>query len=177
MHPFKVPAREDVSENNQVIFDDFKKLVGFVPNLLAMFAHSETALTDYLAFQNRKSTLTKKEKEAINLIVSQVNACKYCLAGHTATARNAGFNDEEILQIRKADVQFNLKLHALVQFAKETTIHHGKPSTIVVNRFFEAGYTDANLVDAIITMAGKIISNYLHNITQIPLDWPAVPEV
>ncbi|OQP67412.1 alkylhydroperoxidase [Niastella vici] len=177
MHIFKVPAREEVSEDNQHLFDNFKKMMGFVPNLLAMFAHSDTALADVLALSNRTSTLTKKEKEAINLIVSQVNGCKYCLAGHTVVARYAGFTDDEILQIRKAEVQFDKKLDVLVQFVKETTIQRGKPSTDVLNRFFEAGYTDGNLVDAIIAIAGKIITNYLHNITQIPVDWPAVPEI
>jgi uncharacterized peroxidase-related enzyme len=177
MHTFKVPAHEDVSKNNQLIFDDFKKMFGFVPNLLAMFAYSDTALTDYLTFQNRAGTLSKKEKETINLVVSQVNGCRYCLAGHTVTARNAGFNDEEIIQIRKADIRFDKKLHALVQFAKETALHHGKPSPAVLNQFFDAGYSNATLVDAIITIAGKIISNYLHNITQIPVDWPAAPEI
>jgi uncharacterized peroxidase-related enzyme len=177
MHLFKVPAHNEVSENNQLIFDNLKKMFGFVPNLLAMFAHSEAGLADFLALQNRTSSLTKKEKETINLIVSQVNGCKYCLAAHTVAARHVGFNDEEIIQIRKADVQFDEKLQALVEFAKETTLHYGKPSLPVLNRLYEAGYTDANLVDAIIAIAGKIISNYLHNITQIPVDWPSVPAI
>jgi len=70
MATFNVPTREQVSENNQAIFDQLKKGVGFVPNLYATYAYNDTALGDYLALQNRKSTLKAKEREVINLVVS-----------------------------------------------------------------------------------------------------------
>ena len=44
MSTFNVPKREEVSANNQAIFDQLEKGLGFVPNLYAAFAHSETAL-------------------------------------------------------------------------------------------------------------------------------------
>jgi len=67
MSKFQVPTRDEVSENNQAIFDNLQKGLGFVPNLYAYYAKSETALADYLALQNRKSTLKAKEREVINL--------------------------------------------------------------------------------------------------------------
>jgi len=48
MATFNVPSREEVSELNQGIFDNLKQAVGFVPNLYATMAHSETALGNYL---------------------------------------------------------------------------------------------------------------------------------
>ena len=45
------------------------------------------------------------------------------------------------------------------------------------DEFFEAGYTKANFVDVMIVIGDKITSNYLHNITQIPVDWPEVPKI
>ena len=62
MERFQVPSREEVSINNQAIFDNLKKAVGFVPNLYAYYAKNETALGDYLTLQNRKTTLKAKEK-------------------------------------------------------------------------------------------------------------------
>lgn len=35
--------------------------MGFVPNLYATYAYNDTALSDYLNFQNRESTLKAKE--------------------------------------------------------------------------------------------------------------------
>ena len=174
---FEVPARSQVSESNQAIFDHMEKAFGMVPNLYATFALNETALGDHLALQNRKSTLSAKEREIINLVVSQVNECKYCTAAHTAVARMNGFTDEQVLEIRRAQITFNSKYAALARFVKETTINKGRPSEVAYDEFFEAGYTKANFVDVMIVIGDKITSNYLHNITQIPVDWPAVPKI
>jgi uncharacterized peroxidase-related enzyme len=174
---FAVPTREQVSTNNQAIFDHMKSAFGVVPNLYATFALNETALGDYLALQNRKSTLSAKEREIINLVVSQVNDCKYCVPAHTMLAKMNGFTDEQILEIRRAQISFNDKYAALAKFVKETTVNRGRPSENSYDNFFEAGYSKANLVDVMMIIGDKIISNYLHNITQIPVDWPPVPNL
>lgn len=174
---FVVPTRNDVSPANQAIFDHMQSAFGKVPNLYATFALNETALADYLALQNRKSTLTGKEREVINLVVSQVNECRYCVPAHTAIAKMHQFSDEQILAIRCADIVFDQKLDALVKFVKETAVNRGRPSEKSLEAFFEVGYNTANLIDVMMVIGDKIISNYLHNITQIPVDWPAVPQI
>jgi uncharacterized peroxidase-related enzyme len=173
MTQFTVPTRSEVSENNQAIFDNLQKALGFVPNLYATFALNDTALGDYLTLQNRKSTLRAKEREVINLVVSQVNECAYCLAAHTALGKMNGFSDDQILEIRSGEVGFDAKLDALAQFVQDITIHRGKPSAESTERLFAAGYTQANLIDILIVIGDKIISNFLHGVTQIPVDFPA----
>lgn len=175
MKTFQVPTRDQVSPNNQAIFDNLQKGLGFVPNLYATFAYSETALGDYVAFQNRKSTLRGKEREIINLVVSQVNECLYCLSAHTALGKMNGFTDEQILEIRSGSVSFDAKFDALAKFVKEITINRGKPSAQVTENLYSAGYNDANLVDILIVIGDKIVSNFLHGTTQIPIDFPVAP--
>lgn len=174
---FTVPKREDVSPANRAIFDHMQNAFGKVPNIYAMFTHSETALADYLALQNRKSTLSAKEREIINLVVSQINGCKYCSAAHTAVGKMYGFTDNEIVEIRKAEVLFDAKYAALATFVKETAANKGRPSVEAYNSFFAAGYTKANFVDVLIIIGDKIISNYLHNITEVTVDWPEIPQI
>lgn len=174
---FSVPTRDQVSTANQAIFDHMKKTFGTVPNLFATFALNETALADYLALQNRKTTLSLKEREIINLVVSQVNDCKYCVLAHTAIAKMLGFTDDEIMQIRRAQISFDDKYHALAKFVKETAINKGRTSENTTNALFAAGYDKANLIDMMMTIGDKIISNYLHNLAQIPVDFPEVPEI
>jgi len=174
---FAVPTRNEVTANNQGIFDNLQKGLGFVPNLYAYFGKNETALADYLAFQNRKSTLRMKEREAINLIVSQINGCRYCQSAHTALGKMAGFTDEQIIEIRKGSASFDAKLDALVHFAGAVTENKGKVAESVKEVFFAAGYTEANLIDAIIVIGDKIISNYIHNLTQLPIDFPVAVEL
>jgi uncharacterized peroxidase-related enzyme len=177
MATFSVPTRADVSANNQAIFDNLKKGLGFVPNLYAYFGKNETALGDYLTFQNRKSTLKAKEREIINLVVSQVNDCRYCQSAHTALGKMNGFTDDQILEIRGGEASFDAKFDALAKFTQETTINRGKPSAESVNALFAAGYNEANLIDIVYVIGDKIISNYIHGITQLPIDFPVAPEL
>tara|TARA_R110001592_G_scaffold323443_1_gene602707 strand:+ start:1577 stop:2125 length:549 start_codon:yes stop_codon:yes gene_type:complete len=172
---FSIPKRSEVSEDNQVIFDNLKKNIGFVPNLYAYYAKSNTALSDYLNLQNRKSTLKAKEREVINLVVSQFNDCKYCLAAHTAIGKMNGFNDSEILSIRGGSAPFDAKLNALAQFVHSTVQNHGRATQKAKDEFFAVGYDEENLIDVVMVIGDKIISNYIHNITDFAVDFPLAP--
>ena len=175
MNPFTVPTRDEVSPDNQAIFDNLKKMLTFVPNLYATFAHSPTALGTYLALQNAKSSLNAKQREVINLVVSQVNACEYCLAAHTAVGKMVGFTEAQILEIRGGRAAFDPKLDALARYVREVTEKRGHVAAASTEAFFEAGWTQGNLVDVMMAIGDKIISNYLHGATQVPVDFPAAP--
>jgi uncharacterized peroxidase-related enzyme len=177
MKTTNVPTRAQVSAGNQAIFDNLQSKLGFVPNLYATFAHSETALASYLALQNVKTSLNLKEREVINLVVSQVNDCQYCLAAHTALGKMVGFSDAQIIEIRKGRATFDAKLDALAQLVRSIAANRGKADATALDRFFAAGYTEGNLVDAIVVIGDKIITNYLHSTTQVPVDFPAAPAI
>jgi len=173
MATFQVPTRDDVNPTNQGIFDALKSKLSFVPNLYATYALSNNALKNYLDFSGAKTSLSNKEKEVVNLSVSQVNECKYCLAAHTAMGKMNGFTDEQIIQIRQGKAPFDAKLDALAKLAKNITENRGKTDSAVVDAFLNAGYTKENLVDTIVLVGDKTISNYLHNTTDVPVDFPA----
>lgn len=171
---FSVPTREHVSENNQAIFDNLQKALGFVPNLYATIAYSKNGLERFLAYQNAKTSLSNKEKEAVNLIVSQVNGCVYCQSAHLVLGKMNGFSEEQLLEIRKGKAS-DAKLNALVQLAAEVTKTRGYANPNIVDAFFAQGYTNENLVDLILQVSDKTAMNYLHNLTQIPVDFPLAP--
>jgi AhpD family alkylhydroperoxidase len=175
MKTFTVPTREQVSEHNKTIFDNLNKAIGMVPNLYATMAYSENALGNYVTFQGGKTSLRGKEKEAVNLVVSQVNNCIYCQSAHTAIGKMNGFNDEQIVAIRKGGAPFDNKLDALVKLAKNVTENRGHADSILVENFFAAGYNEGSLVDLIMQIGDKTIMNYLHNLTNIPVDFPLAP--
>jgi uncharacterized peroxidase-related enzyme len=174
MTTFNVPTREEVSETNKAIFDNLEKAVGFVPNLFATYSYSENALKNYLEFSNAKSSLKAKEKEVINLAVSEVNNCDYCLAAHTAISKLNGFTDGQILELRAGKASFDQKLNALAQLAKNITETRGNTHPVVLEEFFKAGWTKENLIDTIALVGDKTISNYINNTTKIPVDFPKV---
>jgi len=175
MPAFTVPTRDTVSETNAAIFDQLHKGLGFVPNLYASFAHSETALGTYLALQNAKSSLKPKEREIVNLIVSQVNGCQYCLAAHTALGKMLGFSDEQVMAIRKAQIDFDPRLDALAKFVREVTEKRGHASDATKDTLMADGWTEGQIVDVLIVVGDKIVSNYLHAVTHVPIDFPAAP--
>jgi len=177
MSKFTVPTRGEVSENNQVIFDNLQKGLGFVPNLYAYYAKNETALGDYLALQNRKSTLKAKEREVINLVTSQINGCRYCQSAHTVLGKMNGFTDEQVIEIRKGSASFDSKLDALAKFTASIVETRGKANEEIKQAFFDAGYNEANLIDVVIVVGDKIISNYIHNLAGFEIDFPIATEI
>lgn len=171
MNTFTVPTREQVSPANQTLFDHLHKAVGMVPNLYAAMAHSENGLGKYLAFQGAKSSLSNKEKEAVNLVVSEVNGCRYCQSAHTVLGKMNGFSDTDILDLR-AGKSANPKLNALVSLAKEITQTKAHVKSETLDDFYDSGYNHGNLVDLVLQISDKIAMNYLHNLTQVPIDFP-----
>lgn len=177
MSKFQIPTRNEVSSDNQAIFDNLQKGLGFVPNLYAYYAKNDTALGDYLALQNRKSTLKAKEREIINLVVSQYNGCRYCQSAHTVLGKMNGFTEDQILEIREGSAGFDTQLDALAQFTLSAVANKGNASQEAKDAFFAAGYTEANLIDVVMVIGDKIISNYIHNLAGFAIDFPIAPEL
>ncbi len=175
MREYTVPTREEVSEDNQAIFDNLNKGLGFVPNLYAYYAKNETALGDYLALQNRKSTLRANEREVINLVTSQINGCQYCQSAHTALGKMNGFTEEQIIELRQGRASWDTKFDALVKFTASVVENRGNATEETKEAFFTAGYTEANMIDVVITVGDKVISNYIHNLTGFEIDFPLAP--
>ena len=176
MTNFPVPTRDQVSESSQAQFDNLQKAIGFVPNLYATIAYSENGLAKYLAFQNAKTSLNNKEKEAVNLVVSELNGCHYCLSAHTVIGGMNGFSADEIQELR-AGHSTNAKLDALVKLAAAVTENKGRVAPEVVDAFLAAGYNKGNLVDVVLQVSDKVAMNYLHNLTEVPIDFPVAAEL
>ncbi|MCG2462795.1 carboxymuconolactone decarboxylase family protein [Flavobacteriaceae bacterium F89] len=173
---FKVPTRNEVGTTNQGIFENLEKALGFVPNLYATIAYSDNGLKRYLDYQNAKTSLTNKEKEAVNLVVSQVNKCIYCQSAHLVLGKMNGFDDSQLLDIRKRKSE-NSKLNALVILAADLTENRGNASDENVDAFFAQGYTNENLVDLILQISDKTAMNYLYKLTKVPIDFPVAPSI
>jgi len=177
MSKINVPTREQVSQNNQAIFDNLEKGLGFVPNLYATMAHSENALGNFLAFSGAATSFSKKEKEVIDLAISQINNCKYCQSAHTAIAKMNGFTDEQAVELRQGRASFDSKLNALAEISKAIAENQGRVSDELKDNFFKAGYNKENLID-LVTAAGAItVTNYLHNLTDVAIDFPIAPQI
>ncbi|HSY28619.1 MAG TPA: carboxymuconolactone decarboxylase family protein, partial [Burkholderiaceae bacterium] len=86
-----------------------------------------------------------------------------------------GFTDAQIIEIRHGHASFDGKLNALARLTNGITQNRGHVDQALVDAFFAAGWTKENLVDAIVIIGDKTVSNYLHSTTKIPVDFPAAP--
>ena len=177
MKTITVPTYGQASPANQALMDNLKKALTFVPNLYATFTYSETALGTYLNLQNANSSLSAKAREEINLVVSQVNSCRYCLAAHSMVGKMVGFTEQQILEIRRGTASFDTRLDALARLVRNVALDRGHADKAILQAFFDAGWNEGNLVDVMVAIGDKTISNYLHSTTEIPVDFPAAPEL
>lgn len=177
MTEFKVPSIEEVSPKNQLLFDKMQKQLGMVPNLYATFAYSESALGTYLNLENGRTSLSTRQMEVINLVVSEVNSCNYCLAAHTVIAKNAGISKEQTIEMRSGSFSLDPSLNALAKLVKSMVTDKGHIEQKLIEDFFKAGFNKENLVDVIIAVGSRTITNYLHAIVNVPVDFPAAPNL
>ncbi|MDZ7646574.1 MAG: carboxymuconolactone decarboxylase family protein [Cytophagales bacterium] len=108
-----------------------------VPNLYATIANSPNTLPAYLAFDEAlgKGVFTAKERQAIFLVVSQVNGCHYCQSAHTAIGKMNGYTEEETIQLRTATIA-DKKLNALTSLAAEITRNRWQTLAASIGQIF-----------------------------------------
>lgn len=174
MKTIQVPITEEVSPTSQLLFDQIKKKLGKLPNLHATIGYSAPALKGFLDFEASLSTgmFTPKEREAIALIVSEVNQCAYCLAAHTILATSKGFTKAQTLDIRRGETS-DARLNTILRLAKSIVENHGHAEKALVNDFFVAGYPQAALVELTGLVTMRIFTNYVYALTDVPVDFPA----
>lgn len=177
MTSIAVPTYDQISHANKSWFEQIKSGLGFMPNLYATFAHSEEALGGVMMLQNARTSLSPKAREVVSLVVSQVNGCDYCLAAHTAAGKKVGFNDAQLLELRRGRASFDAQLDALARLVRNIVSERGHADPALVQSFFDAGWIEANLVDAVVAIGHITMTNYLHSTTQVPIDFPLAPSL
>jgi uncharacterized peroxidase-related enzyme len=174
MIQFILPEANDLSSETQGIFKELQTQYGSVPNIFSAFASSENGLSAYFNFIRRKNSLTPRENEVVNIVVSQVNQCQYCLSFHTALAKRLNFSDDEINVLRSADISSDHRLDALAKLTKEIVERKGSITGVTIEQFYEAGFDQGHLVDVVLAVGNVTTMNLLYAITEVPIDWPVV---
>lgn len=173
MKPFEVPTKDQVSAGSQAIFGQLEKALGRVPNLYATIGLSEATLGSFLGYGQglAKGAFNARERETIFLAVSELNQCQYCLAAHTAIAKMNKFSEEETLQLRAGNHP-DAGFRAISRLAQDIAASHGKPSEENLDAFFDAGFSQSALIDLVALVTEITFTNYVHKITDVPVDFP-----
>lgn len=177
MKTIQVPTTDQISETANTILEQVRKKIGKIPNLYATIGYSPEALQSMLTTEAtlaQHASFSAKEREAINLIVSQVNDCDYCLAAHTALAISRGFSVEDTLAIRKASYA-DVHLNTVIRLAKSITSNKGAADDELLDSFFKEGFDEKALIELIALISLRSFTNYVFTNTRIPVDFPAAP--
>lgn len=172
MTELAVHTQETVPEGSREMLAGVQKAYGFVPNLMAVFAESPTAMEAYMTLSGifEKSELTSAEQQIVLMTNNRLNGCTYCMAARTTIAKMQNVPQDVIDSLRNGTPIADPKLEALRVFAVKVNQNRGFVDQADLDAFLSAGYTKANILEVIVGTAQKTISNYTNHIAKTPVD-------
>lgn len=165
---------EDAAPDAKALLEGAQKKMGFVPNMYKAMANSSGLLSAYLqgydAFRSN-SDFSPAEQEVIFLTISRINGCEYCMAAHSFLAEAmSGVPADVTTAIRDGSSVPEAKLSALSHFVEVMVLTRGLPDSVDVETFLSAGYEEQDILEIILAIAVKTISNYTNHIFHTEVD-------
>ncbi len=147
---------------------------GLLPNMYRAMVNSPPVLDAYLhgyVALRRDSALSPAELEVAFLVISYENGCDYCVAAHSLVADTTSRVSRAVTDaIRAGRAIPDRKLAALADTARAMLLSRGRIDEDTVRRFLDAGYEERHLLDIVLVISVKTLSNYTNHLFQTPLD-------
>ncbi len=148
--------------------------MGMIPEMYGRMAHSPGLLGAYLDGYQRfrtESAFTPAEQEVVLLAISRFNRCDYCMAAHSWVAEKmSNVPADSLAALRDGKPLPDAKLEALSRFTRAMTDTRGRPGGDEAARFRAAGYSDRHMLDVVLALGVKTISNYSNHLFETPVD-------
>ncbi len=171
-----VQTIESTHGSAKTMLEAAKAQMGSVPNMYGNMVNSPGMLETYLLGYRRfreESGFTPVEQEVVLLTISRFNVCTYCMAAHSMIADKMSKVPAEILEaLRTGDPIPDAKLTALSAFTHILLEQRRNPTTIQLNDFKAAGYTDRHVLEIILAISVKTLSNYSNHLFHTEVDTP-----
>ncbi len=153
-----------------------EKQLGGVPNLFRVVANSPAALAGYLQLSaaSAQGGLDAATRERIALAVAELNGCGYCLAAHSFLGRKVAKLDDTEIAANRSGASTDPKADAAVRFAAAVVRQRGRVGNDQVQAVLSAGYSDAQVLDILLAVALNTFTNYVNEVVQTEVDFPAV---
>jgi AhpD family alkylhydroperoxidase len=148
---------------------------GAVPQLGRVIARSRPLTRAMLAFDRELSRgrFTGAFAEQLDIAVANENRCAYCLAAHTAAGRAFGL-DEQALADARVGRAVDPKQAAALSFVQAVVRERGEVKDSDLAAVRAAGWTDADVVELVGHAIASTLTNYLHHLSDVPVDFPRV---
>ncbi|MCU7958988.1 MAG: carboxymuconolactone decarboxylase family protein [gamma proteobacterium symbiont of Bathyaustriella thionipta] len=169
------PLTEDQAEAQAVnAMQQAQQAFGFVPNLIGVMAHAPGLAEAYMSVASlfADSSLSAEEQLVVLASASRSNECQYCLAAHSAGASMQKLDSDIIESIRNDRPISNSKLQALREFTTAMTENRAWLDEAQQQAFLDAGYSTRQMLEVILGITQKTLSNYTNHIAATELDEP-----
>ncbi len=150
------------TKKNFGMIPNVEKVMALVPQLLSGYAHM------WDLFET--TTFTPIERQVVYMTANYENECSYCVPWHSLLAKKVGLAPSEVEALRSGAPLADTKLEVLRGFTRTLIANRGKASEADLQVFFNAGYSDVQVLEVILGLSIKLISNYTNSIAGTPLD-------
>ncbi len=177
MSKFPIHSEENHPERSAEVLQKTKEKYGFIPNLLGALSEAPAAADAYMAMGEAvgKTSFTGEERHVAWFTINTYHGCDYCMAAHSAMAKGQGISESVIDSARSGNDYEDEKLQALKTFTLAMLDERGWVNEAAIDAFLAAGFTQQNVLELIVIIAHKTLSNYTNHIVHTPLDDPFKP--
>ena len=169
---FKLHDRSSAPSESKQLLEAVEASSGMIPGLYAVLAESPEALKAYVELGKifGRSSLSNDEKTVIWQTINVEHECKFCVPAHTLVAKLMKVDETITNALRDKTLLPNKKLEKLREFTLILVRNRGKATEEEVSAFIEAGFTRKNILEVIVGISQKVLSNYTNFIAKTPLN-------
>ncbi|MEL7447599.1 MAG: carboxymuconolactone decarboxylase family protein [Pseudomonadota bacterium] len=174
MTDFTIHTEDTAPEESKALLADSRKAYGMVPGLHAVMAEAPGLLDGYKQLHElfANSSFDNDELTVVWQSINVEHACHYCVPAHTAIAKSMGVADEVSNALRDQAPLPNARLEALRTFTLTVVRNRGNVDDQAVQAFLDAGFTRRQILEVVLGVAQKVMSNYTNHLAQTPVDAP-----
>ena len=172
MKEFPYHTVSTAPEEAKPILEAAEKAFGMTPNLLRKMAEAPVLLEGYWQLKDifSRSSLSPAEQQVVLIAASANNGCTYCVAVHSTLADMIKVPDEVTEALRNGQPIPDARLEALRQFTQTLVEARGWAPDAELKAFLDAGYTQAQVLEVVLGVGFKTLSNYTNHLVDTELD-------
>ena len=174
MTQFALHTQETAPEASKPLLAASQKSYGMIPGLHAVMAESPGLLEGYQKLHElfANSSFDKDELTVVWQAINVEHSCHYCVPAHTAIAKGMKVSDDITDALRNETPLPNERLEALRTFTLQVTRQRGELKDSQVETFLAAGFNQRHILEIVLGLAQKVMSNYTNHLAKTPIDAP-----
>lgn len=172
MSTYKIHSIDSAPNGSKPLLEGSQKAFGMIPNLHGVMAEAPKVLEAYQTLHElfAGTSLSGDEQNVVWLTINVEHECHYCVPAHTGIAKSMNVSDEVITALRDETPLADAKLEALRTFTLEVIRKRGAVSASDLDAFHSAGFTQQQVLEVLLGVSQKVLSNYVNHIAKTPVD-------